>query len=356
MSKKLTEAMEKAEEVYLRQVIKEIDPCPKIINSFQTWEGDIDEVEDIDYVKTHIDEKLLNQAHILLEKLRTQNILKVFIKNLDLIPDYKTILKSRNVIDLKLQDAATRHVQIDRVVKDMARGCKDRIIAERNLRFKLDDYTVQNATNAQVDDLTKYLNLAREAKVAENYCSEAEDLRTKMDESITVNDIFKEFQGYPVRFPEDNPELKYPKRFVYYDHTGDKKFHNLFRARQVFDKKQLPKFGIDADLQKKLMEPPKPSKKKKKKKKKLKPGQFDEDTIPEEFKEEEGLQHLEKRITQIEELIAKAEDLCLSEEYLKLVDVELQRIKKELNWRKMFEKNNNLFYDALDAKKGKGKK
>ncbi len=116
-----------------------------------------------------------------------------------------------------------------------------------------------------------------------------------MDESITVNDIFKEFQGYPVRFPPDG-EKKYPRRWVFYDHTGDKKFKNLFRKRQTFDKKQLPKYGIDLDLQKLLQEPPKP-KKKKKKKKKLKPGQFDEESIPEEYKEDS---HLEARINQIE--------------------------------------------------------
>jgi hypothetical protein len=102
-----------------------------------------------------------------------------------------------------------------------------------------------------VDDLTKFLNLAKSAKVSGEYTDNAETLRSRMDESITVNDIFKEFQAYPVRFPPDG-EGKYPRRWVYYDHTGDKKFHNYFRKRQVFDKKQLPKFGIDIDLQKLL--------------------------------------------------------------------------------------------------------
>jgi hypothetical protein len=42
--------------------------------------------------------------------------------------------------------------------------------------------------------------------------------------------------------------------------------------------------------------------------------------VPEEYREDS---HLEARINQIEALIAKAEDLCLSEEYIKVVDVEL---------------------------------
>ena len=91
------------------------------------------------------------------------------------------------------------------------------------------------------------MNLAKVSKVSDEYVDEAETLRSRMDESITVNDIFKEFKAYPVRFGPDS-EQKYPRRWVYYDHTGDKKFHNLFRKRQMFDKKQLPKFGIDQDM------------------------------------------------------------------------------------------------------------
>jgi hypothetical protein len=101
-----------------------------------------------DYEKIHCDEKLLNDAHLMLEKIRSQNILKVYIKNLDHIDDYKTILKSRNVIDLKLEDASKRKVRFDKSIMESARDTKDRIIAERNLRFRLDDYEVQGATNA----------------------------------------------------------------------------------------------------------------------------------------------------------------------------------------------------------------
>ena len=87
-----------------------------------------------------------------------------------------------------------------------------------------------------MDELTKYFNLAKDAAVDESYVGEADTLRKRMDESITVNDIYKEFQAYPVRFEPDSDQ-KYPRRFVFYDHTGDKKFKNLFRKRQVFDKK-----------------------------------------------------------------------------------------------------------------------
>ena len=147
MADKLKKAIEMRDENRLRKVIQEIDPRPRIINNYQSWEGDVNMNED-DYEKIHVDEKLLNDAHMQLEKIRSQNILKVFIKNLDHIDDYKTILKSRNVIDLKLEDATKRKVRFDKPVLESARGTKDRIIAERNLRFRLDDYEVQGATNA----------------------------------------------------------------------------------------------------------------------------------------------------------------------------------------------------------------
>lgn len=154
---KLKKAMDKKDEDNLRKVIKEIDPKPRMINNFKTWAGDLDQHEDT-YVKIHVDEKLLNEAHILLEKLRTSNILNRDLNNLVIIEDYKRIMKARDQIDLRLDDALKRGVRLDQEVKESARATKDRIIAERNLRFRyLDLYKVNGAKTSEVEDLNEYI-------------------------------------------------------------------------------------------------------------------------------------------------------------------------------------------------------
>jgi hypothetical protein len=49
---------------------------------------------------------------------------------------------------MKLDDASKRGVRLDQYVKDSAKKTKVRIIAERDLRFLLDDYEVMGATKA----------------------------------------------------------------------------------------------------------------------------------------------------------------------------------------------------------------
>ena len=73
-------------------------------------------------------------------------------------------------------------------------------------------------------ELNKYIGLAKDAKVAGNYMEDADLLSTRMNESITVQDIYKEFCEYPMRFLPEYKEQwgDYPTRFVYYEHTGDK--------------------------------------------------------------------------------------------------------------------------------------
>lgn len=150
---------------------------------------------------------------------------------------------------MKLDDASKRGVRLDQYVKDSAKKTKIRIIAERDLRFLLDDYQVMGATKAEVKNLQEYLIIAKESGVAENYLEEAETLKRRMSESIKVDDIFKEFQAYPKR-GDYYPEFKYPKKFVFYDHVDKKKFRDLFHKRKrELDKKILPKYGITPELQ-----------------------------------------------------------------------------------------------------------
>jgi len=100
--------------------------------------------------KIRIDEKLMHEAHVLLEKIRTQNEIKKYIKKLVVIKNYKTIKKHINVINGMIDDADDRGVNIDIDFRKMANATNERILAERNLRFELDNLEVATATPYQV--------------------------------------------------------------------------------------------------------------------------------------------------------------------------------------------------------------
>jgi hypothetical protein len=104
--------------------------------------------------------------------------------------------------------------------------------------------------------LDNLCNIAKTKKVANNYLSEASILKTRMQESITVSDILKEFIDYPSRYEELS---EYPPEVVM--DPKDREPKNPFTMRKVNKKKYPP------ELLKALMEPPKPPKKKKKRKK-----------------------------------------------------------------------------------------
>lgn len=67
--------------------------------------------------------------------LRTQNVIKDFIHKLEHVPNYKTILKSLNVINDMLKDAKQRNITLDADVAQHIETEKKRLSVERDLRF-----------------------------------------------------------------------------------------------------------------------------------------------------------------------------------------------------------------------------
>jgi len=205
-----------------------------------------------------------------------------------------------------IDDADDRGVNIEVDFRKMSNATNERILAERNLRFELDNLEVATATPYQVKMLQNLVRIASEKGVANNYLSEASILKTKMEESITVSDILKEFIEYPSRY-EDLSE--YPPEVVM--DPKDREPKNPFTMRKVNKKKYPP------ELLKALMEPPKPVKKKKKRKRKGPPEfstlipEWAQDDPEDAEKRIMGYKKMKKKLDRIGELILKKEELCI---------------------------------------------
>ena len=199
------------------------------------------------YEKIHVNEKLLNEGHIQLEKIRTQNIIKNFIDQHNVIDQYKTIKKSIIKIENMIKDADDRGVRIDLDFRQLAKATNERILAERNLRYELGNLCVETSNIDQVENLTMLIQTAQNKGVAQNYLDEAGNLKKMMEESIKIQKIIRDIMAYPMRFDEHNTKKRvdiikcYPKKFIYYDHDGDSKFHEVgYPNRQLLiDKKNM---------------------------------------------------------------------------------------------------------------------
>lgn len=131
-----------------------------------------------------IDLKLKKEAIVLQEKLRTQNIILDKIASLKVVENYKTILKSVNQLKEMKEDAKNRNVDIDKDVIDKLDETMERLVAERNLRFQLDNIDVGNCFVADVNELQRLMDIATNKHVDECYMNKAKELNSKMSRSI----------------------------------------------------------------------------------------------------------------------------------------------------------------------------
>lgn len=85
--------------------------------------------------KIDIDVKLLHSAKVMHLKLDKELDLRNFIKSVDHVDDYKTILKSVKILNDKVEDARNLSVDLDVGIIQSVNQCTSRLISERNLRF-----------------------------------------------------------------------------------------------------------------------------------------------------------------------------------------------------------------------------
>ena len=147
----------------------------------------------------HIETKLLDRAVIHQEKLRTQIDIMDFIQSVNEVDNYKTIKKSINILEDKVRDAMTRGVNLDQSIFDAVKGCIDRLTAERNLRFELDNLQVGVVKPEEVKTLEERKVEAKELHVADKFLENADVLKTKMEKHLHAREIVKRFLEYPER-------------------------------------------------------------------------------------------------------------------------------------------------------------
>ena len=147
----------------------------------------------------HIETKLLAKGIAHQEKLRIQIEIMDFIQSVNEIDNYKTIKKTINTLEEKVRDALVRGVDLDQSICDAVKGCADRLLAERNLRFELDNLQISSIKPEEIKTLEERKNEAKELHVAEKFLETAEVLKTRMEKHLHAKEILKRFQEYPVR-------------------------------------------------------------------------------------------------------------------------------------------------------------
>ena len=271
--------------------------------------------EKMDFILDHnleIDVKLIHEAQVLQEKLRTQDEIIGYINGWKVVDNYKGILKAINVINGMVEEARSKNVNLDEDVLEAVKRETDRLFSERQLRFQLDNLDIYNAKIEEVKTLEELSGIAKDKGVADKYLDDSGVLIDKMSRSIKAKTILKEFTDYPWR--DIPPPIRYDPK-----------------TKKPLD----PVTGKPIDPKK--LEPPK--KKKKKKEPKF--------VIPEWATEIIGL---DKEIKTLETLLKDKEELRFEEEFIVKCKEKITHMKDELRYRKQLEEEKQM-----NEKKGKDK-
>lgn len=109
-------------------------------------------------------------------KLEKELDIKRFIKSVDFVEDYKTILKSVKILNDKLEDAKNLNIDLDPSVIQEINKCTSRLISERNLRFQMEMTKIPASDPEHVEQLKNLIEKAQEHNVSMQYREQAEKL------------------------------------------------------------------------------------------------------------------------------------------------------------------------------------
>ncbi len=147
--------------------------------------------------------KLKHQAEVLHLKLDKELDIRNFIKSVDHVDDYKTILKSVKILNDKVEAARSLGVDLDSGLIGDVNRCTSRLISERNLRFQMESLKVYQSTHETVDELRNLIEKAQDTNVANQYREAAEKLSSQMSGNIKAREILQMLLDYPEReYPE----------------------------------------------------------------------------------------------------------------------------------------------------------
>ena len=87
------------------------------------------------------------EAEVLHLKLEKELDIRNFITSVKHVDNYKTILKSVKTLNEKMDKAIKLGVQLDTGLIEDINQCTSRLIAERNLRFEMDNSDIMQSTH-----------------------------------------------------------------------------------------------------------------------------------------------------------------------------------------------------------------
>lgn len=251
-----------------------------------------------------IDVKLLHQATEMHKKLGQELKITEFLKTRHHHDNYKDIRNDISKINNMLTEAEDQSIDIDKDLVAKVNQYCSRLISERNLRKNRDLLadTISKCDHSQVDKLQDLIDIANKNQVEDEYIKNASYLKDQMAGNIKARETLQMLQAYPERiYPEVEVDPK-------------KK-----------DKKAPPK-------KRKKKEPPFP--------------------YPEWALE---IDQTQEKIREMERLKDDKKNLMLDEDFIIKVNEQLERFKKEINFRKQMEEEARLEAE-LKAKNKKKKK
>ena len=124
-----------------------------------------------------IDVKKRHDAEVLHLKLEKELDIRNFIQSVQHVENYKTILKSVKTLNEKQAHAESLGVSLDPVLIENINQCTSRLVAERNLRFQMDNTGIMTATTETIGELNSLIDKAGQDQVEEIYTQQADQLK-----------------------------------------------------------------------------------------------------------------------------------------------------------------------------------
>jgi len=142
-------------------------------------------------LNNHVDiaVKLKHQAQVLHLKLDKELDIRNFIKSVEHVDDYKTILKSVKTLNDKVEAARDLEVDLDSGLIGDVNRCTSRLISERNLRFEMESLKVYQSDHETVQKLKDLIEKAQDTNVANQYREQAEKISQQMSGNIKAREI-----------------------------------------------------------------------------------------------------------------------------------------------------------------------
>ena len=118
---------------------------------------------------TDINPHLLDKAEKQHLKLEKELDIRNFLDSVKHVTDYKTIKKSVQTLNAKRERAVELGVQLDEKLEEEINQNSSRLVAERNLRFEMDNCDVMSSTNDSIGALQDLIQVANDKSVEDMY-------------------------------------------------------------------------------------------------------------------------------------------------------------------------------------------